>query len=64
LRFTREESDRLVDARIAADAAAKLALHERSGGWAAGLVLMIEHHRHAGVPAQAPGDDAPQTVFD
>ncbi len=64
LRFTREESDRLVDARIAADDAAKLALHERSAGWAAGLVLMIEHHRHAGVPAQAPGDDAPQTVFD
>jgi ATP/maltotriose-dependent transcriptional regulator MalT/DNA-binding SARP family transcriptional activator len=39
-------------------------LHERTRGWAAGLVLMLEHAKLAGRIAELPGNGAPQAVFD
>jgi ATP/maltotriose-dependent transcriptional regulator MalT len=39
-------------------------LHERAQGWAAGLVLMLEHAKLSGRIADLPGDAAPQAVFD
>ncbi len=39
-------------------------LHERTQGWAAGLVLMLEHAKLAGRMAELPGDAPPQAVFD
>jgi len=37
---------------------------ERTQGWAAGLVLMLEHARLSGRIADLPGDAAPQAIFD
>ncbi|HEX9185128.1 MAG TPA: BTAD domain-containing putative transcriptional regulator [Burkholderiales bacterium] len=37
---------------------------ERTQGWAAGLVLMLEHARVSGRIAELPGDAPPQAVFD
>ncbi len=37
---------------------------ERTRGWAAGLVLMLEHARLSGRIADVPDDAAPQVVFD
>jgi DNA-binding SARP family transcriptional activator len=37
---------------------------ERTQGWAAGLVLMLEHARVSGRVAELPGDAAPQAIFD
>jgi ATP/maltotriose-dependent transcriptional regulator MalT len=39
-------------------------LHERTQGWAAGLVLMLEHAKLSGRIANLPGDAPPQAVFD
>jgi ATP/maltotriose-dependent transcriptional regulator MalT/DNA-binding SARP family transcriptional activator len=39
-------------------------LHERTQGWAAGLVLMLEHAKISGRIADLPGDATPQVVFD
>jgi ATP/maltotriose-dependent transcriptional regulator MalT/DNA-binding SARP family transcriptional activator len=47
---------------LSTDAAAQL--HERTQGWAAGLVLMLEHAKLAGRIAEVPGDAPPQAVFD
>ena len=47
---------------LAAETAA--ALRERTQGWAAGLVLMLEHAKLAGRPADPPHGAAPQVVFD
>jgi LuxR family maltose regulon positive regulatory protein len=48
---------------LAAEAVAKL--QERTRGWAAGLVLMLEHAKLAGRIAEVPGNGAPpQAVFD
>ena len=47
---------------LAADALAQL--HERTQGWAAGVVLMLEHTRLLGRIAEFPGDAAPSTIFD
>jgi len=47
---------------LSAQAAAQL--HERTQGWAAGLVLMLEHAKLAGRVAELPGHAAPQAVFD
>jgi ATP/maltotriose-dependent transcriptional regulator MalT/DNA-binding SARP family transcriptional activator len=64
LRLTREESDRLVLARIRLDTDALAGLHERSAGWAAGLVLMTEYLRRAR-PGETPLLAASQSaVFD
>jgi ATP/maltotriose-dependent transcriptional regulator MalT/DNA-binding SARP family transcriptional activator len=47
---------------ISADTASQL--HERTQGWAAGLVLMLEHAKLSGRIADLPGDAAPKILFD
>ena len=61
LRFTRQESDALVLSKFGADQRLLAGIHERSGGWAAGLVLMIEHMRRAGTP-EIPSLDESQAA--
>lgn len=39
-------------------------LQERTQGWAAGIVLMLEHARLSGRIAQIPGDATPTGIFD
>jgi len=39
-------------------------LHQRTQGWAAGLVLLLEHSKFSGRIADVPGDAAPQVIFD
>lgn len=39
-------------------------LLERTQGWAAGIVLMLEHARLSGRMAQIPGDASPTGIFD
>ncbi len=41
-----------------------LQLHQRTGGWAAGLVLMLEHAKLAGGFADWPLQATPKVVFD
>ncbi len=57
-----ERIARLRGQALAADAVAQL--HERTQGWAAGLVLMLEHAKLSGRLAEFPGDAPPQAVFD
>ena len=47
---------------LAPDAVAKLL--ERTQGWAAGLVLMLEHAKVSGRVADLPGDATPKVIFD
>ena len=47
---------------VSAEAAAKL--HERTQGWVAGLVLMLEHSRFSGRIVDLPGGATPQVIFD
>ncbi len=65
MRLTREEVDRLVDLR-GHDLSETLRqqLYERTQGWAAGLVLMLEHMRGDGRVAEMPANFTPQVVFD
>ena len=39
-------------------------LYERTHGWAAGLVLLLEHSKFSGRIAELPGDATPQVIFD
>jgi LuxR family maltose regulon positive regulatory protein len=39
-------------------------LQERTQGWAAGIVLMLEHVKLSGRIAELPGDAAPRAIFD
>ena len=39
-------------------------LHQRTGGWAAGLVLMLEHAKLSGELPNWPADATPRLVFD
>ena len=39
-------------------------LQERTQGWAAGLVLMLEHAKVSGNIADLPGDATPKVIFD
>jgi len=39
-------------------------LQERTQGWAAGLVLMLEHAKIAGQIAELPGEATPDVIFD
>lgn len=64
LRFTRTESDQVVSSRLEIDEDALAALHERSAGWAAGLVLMTEHMRRAGTSEDASLAESQEAVFD
>jgi len=47
---------------LSPEAVAKL--HERTQGWAAGLVLMLEHAKVSGRMAELPGDATPKVIFD
>jgi len=47
---------------LSPDAVAKL--HERTQGWAAGLVLMLEHAKVSGRIAELPGEATPKVIFD
>ena len=47
---------------LGAEAAAEL--HDRTRGWAAGVVLMLEHRKLSGRMAELPGDATPQLIFD
>ena len=47
---------------ISPESAARL--HERTQGWAAGLVLLLEHSRFSGRIVEMPDDATPQVVFD
>jgi LuxR family transcriptional regulator, maltose regulon positive regulatory protein len=64
LRFTRSESDQVVSSRLSIDEDALATLHERSAGWAAGLVLMTEHMRRAGPFEDASLAESQEAVFD
>ena len=39
-------------------------LHARTQGWAAGIVLMLEHAKLSGRMAELPADAAPKAIFD
>ena len=41
-----------------------LNLHRRADGWAAALVLMVEHHKLADTRPELPGETTPEVVFD
>ena len=47
---------------VSPESAAKL--HERTQGWAAGLVLLLEHSKFSGRIAELPDDATPQVIFD
>ena len=65
LRVDPQELARIAQLRgQALDADAVAQLHERTQGWAAGLVLMLEHANLSGRLAELPGDAPPQAVFD
>lgn len=57
LRLSADEMREIVLTERTADEATLKLLQERSGGWAAGLVLMLEHLKASGtVPAARPAD--------
>lgn len=65
LRLSREESDALVRMRgyeLSEEALSRLYL--KTEGWAAGLVLMLEHARIEGWEKALPEASTPQVVFD
>jgi ATP/maltotriose-dependent transcriptional regulator MalT/DNA-binding SARP family transcriptional activator len=57
-----EEIARLRGVSLVPGAAAKL--QERTQGWAAGLVLMLEHAKMSGRISDTPGDATPAVMFD
>jgi DNA-binding SARP family transcriptional activator len=64
LLFTWDEARQILSPRVAMDDETLRALHERSGGWAAGLVLMSEHARRLGRRDIASLTESPAAVFD
>lgn len=65
LRLERDELAQIAVLRgheLAQDALSEL--HERTQGWAAAIVLMLEHARLSGRMAQIPGDATPTGIFD
>jgi len=65
LRLDADELGHIAEARGQALSGEVLAqLAERTQGWAAGLVLMLEHAKFSGRVPELPGDAAPQAVFD
>ena len=65
LRLTREESDAIAQHRRRRLEPALLGrLYEKTQGWAAGLVLMLEQERTSGAFGDAPEFSSPQLVFD
>ena len=65
LRLTQEESDSIVEIRgLELPEEARQQLYERTQGWAAGTVLMLEHMRSAGTVAEMPTTFTPDVIFD
>ena len=65
LRLTRDELDEIVDVRgLELSEPAREQLHERTQGWAAGVLLMLEHMRSDGTVAEIPTTFTPQVIFD
>jgi ATP/maltotriose-dependent transcriptional regulator MalT/DNA-binding SARP family transcriptional activator len=65
LRLTREETDDMVDMRLPQlDEAGRESLYERTQGWAAGLVLMIENLSRGKSLSSPVAGGAPQAIFD
>jgi len=64
LLFTRDETRQMVLPRLALDDEALKTLHDRSGGWAAGLVLMSEHARRVGRHDVSTLAESHSAVFD
>jgi len=65
LRIAPDELEAIAQLRgqqLSEDAASQL--QERTQGWAAGLVLMLEHSKLSGQVADLPEDAAPQVIFD
>src|SRR5450631_819215 len=63
LRLTQDESKQVVLSQMALDESALATLHDRSGGWAAGLVLMVEHARRLGPHKDSPLSESQEAVF-
>jgi LuxR family transcriptional regulator, maltose regulon positive regulatory protein len=64
LKLTAEEMRQIVLAERAVDEPTLRLLQDRSGGWAAGLVLMLEHLRASGVVAAARSEESFEEAFD
>jgi ATP/maltotriose-dependent transcriptional regulator MalT/DNA-binding SARP family transcriptional activator len=65
LRLTREESDAIVELRgHDLEETGKQRLYERTQGWAAGLLLMLEAMRREGPLMDIPESFTPNVVFD
>lgn len=62
LRLTEEEATSIAAITHPAQTPGIRALVERCGGWAAGLILLLDHARAAGAMAAAPGSH--QALFD
>lgn len=65
LRLTQEESDEIVAIRgLEIPESVRVQLYERTQGWAAGTVLMLEHMRSEGTVAELPNTFTPNVIFD
>jgi ATP/maltotriose-dependent transcriptional regulator MalT/DNA-binding SARP family transcriptional activator len=65
LRLTRDESDGIVKMRgLEINNETMQRLYEKNQGWAAGLVLMLEHYRTEGTMSEPPDKFTPQIIFD
>jgi len=65
LKLTREEFDEVVDLRgLELAELARAQLYERTQGWVAGVVLMLEHLRSQGKVADLPATFTPNVIFD
>ncbi|MDH5287503.1 MAG: hypothetical protein OEX23_12840 [Betaproteobacteria bacterium] len=64
LRLTRAESDQIALRAAPFDGRVLASLHDRSGGWAAGLVLMIEHVRRFRPHEEAAIASSQEVVLD
>jgi len=65
LRLTRHESDSIVKLRgLDLSEDALLQLYDKTQGWAAGLVLMLEHFRTEGKMSRLPETFTPQVIYD
>ncbi len=65
LRLTRTESDAIVSLwRPDADEHGLARIYEKTQGWAAGLILMLDQATSAGTTAPVPAATSPQLIFD
>lgn len=65
LRLTQNESDGIVKLRgLELSNVTLLQLYNKTQGWAAGLVLMLEHYRAEGKISRPPETFTPQVIFD